>query len=159
MERRTILKAAGAPAALGLAATAGWGGGIGSGGGTVTIRYSWWGAEECAQKINKTIALFGKRCPKIKVKTDFQTYASFWEKFQTRVAGGNPPDVFQNAVTFLRKYDKRGIRLDLKSPGRAGNLSLDHFRAGVTEVGEVDGKQLGIAVGSGTRALVIDKKV
>ncbi|MGY4928112.1 ABC transporter substrate-binding protein [Streptomyces sp. 900105755] len=160
VERRTILKAAGASAAaLGLAATAGCGGGTGSGDGTVTIRYSWWGAEERAQKINKTIGLFEKKYPKIKVKTDFQTYASFWEKFQTQAAGGNPPDVFQNAVTFLRKYDKRGILLDLKSQGQAGNLSLDHFRAGVTKVGEVDGKQLGIPVGSNTMALVIDKKV
>ena len=116
LERRTTLKAAGTSvAALGLAATAGCGGESGSGNGTVTIRYSWWGAEERAKKINQTIALFEKKYPKIKVKTDFQTYQSFWGKFPTRAAGGNPPDVFQNAVGFLRKYDKRGILLDLKS--------------------------------------------
>ncbi|MFF4546357.1 ABC transporter substrate-binding protein [Streptomyces sp. NPDC001435] len=160
VERRTILKAAGASAAaLGLAATTGCGGDSGSGGGTVTIRYSWWGAEERAKRINQSIALFEKKYPKIKVKTDFQTYLSFWEKFQTQAAGGNPPDVFQNAVGFLRKYDKRGILLDLKSQVQAGNLSLDHFRAGVTKVGEVDGKQLGVPVGSNTMALVVDKKV
>ncbi|MGW4731605.1 extracellular solute-binding protein [Streptomyces shenzhenensis] len=160
VERRTVLKAAGATAAaLGLAATTGCGGGSGSGNGTVTIRYSWWGAEERAKRINRTIALFEKKYPKIKVKTDFQTYQSFWEKFQTQAAGGNPPDVFQNAVTFLRKYDKRGVLLDLKSQAQAGNLSLDQFRAGVTKVGEVDGKQLGVPVGSNTMSLVVDKKV
>ncbi|MFJ8602138.1 ABC transporter substrate-binding protein [Streptomyces shenzhenensis] len=160
VERRTVLRAAGATAAvLGLAATTGCGGGGGSGNGTVTIRYSWWGAEERAKRINRTIALFEKKYPKIKVKTDFQTYQSFWEKFQTQAAGGNPPDVFQNAVTFLRKYDKRGVLLDLKSQAQAGNLSLDQFRAGVTKVGEVDGKQLGVPVGSNTMSLVVDKKV
>ncbi|MFG3290792.1 ABC transporter substrate-binding protein [Streptomyces sp. NPDC048179] len=160
VERRTILKAAGvSAAALGLGATTACGGGSGSGDGTVTIRYSWWGADERAKKINQTIALFEKKYPKIKVKTDFQDYQSFWEKFQTQAAGGNPPDVFQNAVGFLRKYDKRGILLDLNSQVKAGNLSLDHFRAGVTKVGEVDGKQLGVPVGSNTMALVIDKKV
>ncbi|MHB9863026.1 ABC transporter substrate-binding protein [Streptomyces sp. YIM S03343] len=160
VERRTVLKAAGATAAaLGLGATTGCGGDGGSGNGTVTIRYSWWGAEERAKKINQTIGLFEKKYPAIKVKTDFQTYQSFWEKFQTQAAGGNPPDVFQNAVGFLRKYDKRGILLDLNSQVKAGNLSLDHFRAGVTKVGEVDGKQLGVPVGSNTMALVIDKKV
>ncbi|GHE63538.1 hypothetical protein GCM10014715_16250 [Streptomyces spiralis] len=117
----------------------------GSGNGTVTIRYSWWGAEERAKKINQTIALFEKKYPKIRVKTDFQTYQSFWEEFQTQASGGNPPDVFQNAVTFLRKYDKRGVLLDLKPQIQAGNLKLDDFRAGVTEVGEVDGKQPGIS--------------
>lgn len=160
VERRTILKAAGVSAAtLGLAAT-GCGGGDGtSADGTVTIRYSWWGADERAKKINQSIALFEKKYPKIKVKTDFQDYVSFWEKFQTQAAGGNPPDVFQNAVAYLRKYDRRGILLDLKSQIDAGNLSLDNFRAGVTKVGEVDGKQLGIPVGSNTMALVIDQKV
>ncbi len=160
LERRTILKAAGASvAALGVGATTGCGGESGSGNGTVTIRYSWWGAEARAKKIDQTIALFEKKYPKIKVKTDFQTYQSFWEKFQTQASGGNPPDVFQNAVTFLRKYDKRGVLLDLRPQIQAGNLKLDDFRAGVTEVGEVDGKQLGIPVGSDTMALVIDKNV
>ncbi|MBK6019154.1 ABC transporter substrate-binding protein [Streptomyces sp. MBT53] len=160
VERRTVLKAAGVSAVtLGLAATACGGNDGTSADGTVTIRYSWWGAEERAKKINQSIALFEKKYPKIKVKTDFQTYQSFWEKFQTQAAGGNPPDVFQNAVGFLRKYDKRGILLDLNSQVKAGNLSLDHFRAGVTKVGEVDGKQLGVPVGSNTMALVIDKKV
>ncbi|MFJ2161785.1 ABC transporter substrate-binding protein [Streptomyces sp. NPDC087856] len=160
VERRTVLKAAGVSAVtLGLAAT-GCGGNDGTAAdGTVTIRYSWWGAEERAKKINQSIALFEKKYPKIKVKTDFQDYPSFWEKFQTQAAGGNPPDVFQNAVGFLRKYDKRGVLLDLRSQIDAGNLSLDHFRTGVTKVGEVDGKQLGIPVGSNTMALVIDKKV
>ncbi|MFJ9965770.1 extracellular solute-binding protein [Streptomyces avermitilis] len=160
VERRTILKAAGASAAaLGLAATTGCGGDSGSGDGTVTIRYAWWGAEERAKRINQTIALFEKKYPKIKVKTDFQDYVAFWEKFQTQAAGGNPPDVFQNAVAYLRKYDKRGILLDLKSQIDAGNLSLDGFRAGVEKVGQVDGKQLGIPVGSNTMSLVIDQKV
>jgi multiple sugar transport system substrate-binding protein len=112
VERRTVLKAAGASAAaLGLGALAGCGGNSGSGDGTVTIRYSWWGAEERAKKINRTVALFEKKYPKIKVKTDFQDYEAFWEKFQTQASGGNPPDVFQNAVTFLRKYDKRSLPL------------------------------------------------
>ncbi|KPI28057.1 extracellular solute-binding protein family 1 [Actinobacteria bacterium OK074] len=162
IERRTILRAAGATAApLALATTAtACGGNDGTAAdGTVTIRYAWWGADERAKRINRSIALFEKKYPKIKVKTDFQDYVAFWEKFQTQAAGGNPPDVFQDAVGFLRKYDKRGVLLDLKSQVDAGNLSMDNFRQGVTKVGEVDGKLLGVPVGSNTMALVIDKKV
>ncbi|MBX9395985.1 extracellular solute-binding protein [Streptomyces sp. TRM72054] len=160
VERRTILKAAGASlATVGLAATTGCGGNSGAGDGTVTIRYAWWGAEERTKRINQTVALFEKKYPKIKVETDFQDYVAFWEKFQTQAAGGNPPDVFQNSVAFLRKYDKRGVLLDLKSQVDAGNLSMDNFRAGVEKVGEVDGKLLGVPVGSNTMSLVIDEKV
>ncbi|MBO7937290.1 extracellular solute-binding protein [Streptomyces sp. CAI-85] len=159
VERRTILKAAGAAAAtLGLAATTGCGGDGGSGDGTVTLRYAWWGGEPRAIAIKKTIALFEMKHPKIRIKPEFTDYEAFWEKFQTQASGGNPPDVFQNAVGFLRKYDKRGVLMDLKGQADAGNLSLENFRNGVLANGQVDGKQIGIPVGANTMALVIDLK-
>jgi multiple sugar transport system substrate-binding protein len=161
VERRTILKVAGASLAVaGLGATAtACGGDSGSGDGTVTIRYSWWGAEDRAERIKKSIALFEKKYPKIKVKTDFQPYTDFWKKFNTQASGGNPPDVFQNAIGFLRKYDARNVLLDLSAQVEAGNLSMDGFRAGLEKFGEIDGKLLGVPVGSNSMALVIDKPV
>ncbi|WP_217180064.1 ABC transporter substrate-binding protein [Streptomyces sp. AC495_CC817] len=161
VERRTVLKAAGASLAVaGLGATAtACGGDSGAGDGTVTIRYAWWGAEDRAERIKKCIALFEKKYPKIKVKTDFQPYLDFWKKFNTQASGGNPPDVFQNAIGFLRKYDAKNVLLDLSPQVEAGNLSLDGFRAGLEKFGEVDGKLLGIPVGSNSMALVIDKPV
>jgi multiple sugar transport system substrate-binding protein len=44
-----------------------------------------------------------KKYPKIKIKPEFTDYEAFWERFRTQASGGNPPDVFQNAVGFLRK--------------------------------------------------------
>jgi multiple sugar transport system substrate-binding protein len=159
VDRRGLLKLAGGSlAALGLTA-AGCGGGSGSGDGTVTIRYAWWGSDDRAKRINRTIELFEKKYPKIKVKTDFQPYLDFWKKFNTQASGGNPPDVFQNAIGFLRKYDQRNVLLDLSAQAKAGNLRLDGFRAGLEKFGEVDGKLLGVPVGSNSMALVIDKPV
>ncbi|MFE3603266.1 ABC transporter substrate-binding protein [Streptomyces sp. NPDC059142] len=159
VDRRGLLKIAGGSlAALGLTA-AGCGSGSGSSGGNVTIRYAWWGSEDRAKRINRTIALFEEKYPKIKVKTDFQPYLDFWKKFNTQASGGNPPDVFQNAVGFLRKYDQKNVLLDLKQQVSAGNLSMDGFRAGLAGFGEVDGKLLGVPVGSNSMALVIDEKV
>ncbi|WP_030611177.1 extracellular solute-binding protein [Streptomyces sclerotialus] len=159
VDRRSLLKiTGGSVAALGLTA-AGCGTGGGSADGTVTIRYAWWGADDRAKRINRSIELFEKKHPKIKVKTDFQDYVAFWEKFQTQAAGGNPPDVFQCAIAFLRKYDKRGVLLDLKQQADAGNLKMTGFRSGLEKVGEVDGKLLGVPVGSNTMSLVIDEKV
>ncbi|SCE10231.1 extracellular solute-binding protein [Streptomyces althioticus] len=161
VERRTVLKAAGASLAvtgLGTTATA-CGGGSGSGDGTVTIRYAWWGAADRAQRINKTIDLFEKKHPKIKVKTDFQPYTDFWKKFNTQASGGNPPDVFQNAVGFLRKYDAKNVLLDLHEQVKAGHLRVEGFQAGLEKFGEIDGKLLGVPVGSNSMALVIDKPV
>ncbi|MBO1331661.1 ABC transporter substrate-binding protein [Streptomyces sp. VRA16 Mangrove soil] len=160
LDRRGLLKVTGASvAALGLTAAGCGGNDGGSGdGGPVTLRYAWWGGEPRAVAIKKTIKLFEKKYPKIKIKAEFTDYASFWEKFQTQASGGNPPDVFQDAVAFLRKYDKRGVLMDLKSQSDAGNLSLKNFRNGVLTAGQVDGKQLGIPVGANTMSLVIDLK-
>ncbi|MER7396781.1 extracellular solute-binding protein [Streptomyces sp. NPDC000151] len=159
VDRRGLLKiTGGSVAALGLTA-AGCGTGGGSADGTVTIRYAWWGADDRAKRINESIRLFEKKHPKIKVKTDFQDYVAFWEKFQTQAAGGNPPDVFQNAIAFLRKYEERGVLLDLKQQVDAGRLKMTGFRSGLEKAGEVDGKLLGVPVGSNTMSLVIDEKV
>ncbi|MFJ9040696.1 ABC transporter substrate-binding protein [Streptomyces sp. NPDC102406] len=159
LDRRGLLKVAGGSlAALGLTA-AGCGGGSGSGDGPVTLRYAWWGGEPRTVAIKKSIALFEKKYPKIKIKPEFTDYESFWEKFQTQASGGNPPDVFQNSVAFLRKYDKRGVLMDLKSQADAGNLNLKGFRNGVLTAGQVESKQLGIPVGANTMSLVIDLKV
>ncbi|MBC9713530.1 extracellular solute-binding protein [Streptomyces sp. TRM66268-LWL] len=159
VDRRAMLKiAGGSVAALGLT-TAGCGGGAGAGDGTVTLRYSWWGADDRAKRINETIKLFEKKFPKIKIKTDFQPYPDFWKKFNTQASGGNPPDVFQNAIGFLRKYDAKNVLLDLHPQAKAGHLRLEGFRAGLEKFGEVDGKLLGVPVGSNSMALVIDKNV
>ncbi|WP_199547837.1 ABC transporter substrate-binding protein [Streptomyces sp. N35] len=159
VDRRAMLKiTGGSVAALGLTA-AGCGGSGGSGDGTVTLRYSWWGADDRAKRINETIELFEKKYPKIKIKTDFQPYPDFWKKFNTQASGGNPPDVFQNAIGFLRKYDAKNVLLDLHQQAKAGHLRLDGFRAGLEKFGEVDGKLLGVPVGSNSMALVIDKHI
>ncbi|WP_309049623.1 extracellular solute-binding protein [Streptomyces sp.] len=157
--RRSLLKVAGgSAAALGLTA-AGCGTGAGSGDGTVTLRYTWWGSDDRAQRINRSIALFEKKYPKIRIRTDFQPYADFWKKFNTQASGGNTPDVFQNAIGFLRKYDAKNVLLDLREQVEQGNLRLDGFRAGLEKFGEVDGKLLGVPVGSNSMALVVDRTV
>ncbi|MFP8960244.1 ABC transporter substrate-binding protein [Streptomyces nanhaiensis] len=154
--RTTGLRAIGAGlAALGLLAS-GCGGGDGGADGKVTIRYSWWGAQDRADLINRTVDLFEKENPGIEVKTDFQEYGDFWTKFNTQAAGGNPPDVFQNSYAFLRKYGQKNLLLDLDTQVKAGNLNLDDFRQGLGRAGEVDGKLLGVPVGANTFTLVYD---
>ncbi|MER6231906.1 MULTISPECIES: ABC transporter substrate-binding protein [Streptomyces] len=159
MDRRQLLKLAGLSAAgLGLTA-AGCGSGSGGAGGPVTIRHAWWGADDRAKKVQQCVGLFEKKHPKIKVKTDFQQYPDFWKKFNTQAAGGNPPDVIQNAVTFLRKYEAKNVLLDLAPQAEKGNLDLGGFRSGLEKFAEIDGKLLGVPVGSNSMALVIDEKV
>ncbi|GAB2597345.1 extracellular solute-binding protein [Streptomyces capparidis] len=154
MHVSTRLRTAGAGLAALALLVAGCGGDDGSGSGKTEIRYSWWGNAERAELIQKTIALFEKKHPDIKVKADFQEYESFWKKFSTQAAGGGAPDVFQNSVTFLREYGEKNVLLDLNRQVKAGNLDLSDFRADIDKIGVVDGKQYGVPVGANTFALV-----
>lgn len=73
---------------------------------TVTVRYAWWGAEDRARRVNKTICLSEKKYPECEVKTGFQPYPYSWKKFNTRAPGGNPPDMFRNAIGPLREWTR-----------------------------------------------------
>jgi multiple sugar transport system substrate-binding protein len=154
-KERTWRLAAAGLVTLGLLAS-GCGSGGGSSDGKVTIRYSWWGAQDRAELINKTVKLFEKKYPDITVKTDFAEYADFWQKFNTQSAGGNAPDVFQNSYAFLRKYTGKNVLLDLSPQVKAGNLDMSDFRAGLGKAGEIDGKLVGVPVGANTMALFYD---
>lgn len=81
------------------------------------------------------------------------------EEVQHPGGGRQPPDVIQNAVTFLRKYEAKNVLLDLAPQAEKGNLDLGGFRSGLEKFAEIDGKLLGVPVGSNSMALVIDEKV
>lgn len=154
--RRRVTALAAGLAALGvLAAGCGSSADSGSAGGKVTIRYSWWGDATRATMVKKTVALFEKKYPNITIKTDYAVYGDFWEKFNTQAAGGNPPDVFQNSVTFLQEYGQdKHVLLDLTPEVKKGNLDLKGFRNGLEKAGDVDGKLYGVPVGANTFGLV-----
>ncbi|WP_225837371.1 extracellular solute-binding protein [Streptomyces sp. NK08204] len=111
-----------------------------------------------AKKINQTIALLEKKYPKIKVKTDFQTYQSLWEKFQTQATGGNPTDVFPKPrhISSDIRQARYSARPPLTDAGRQSEPAS--LPCGAKKLGEAGRKQLGAPVGSTTRALVVDKK-
>ncbi|MCF2435494.1 hypothetical protein LV779_16335 [Streptomyces thinghirensis] len=55
----------------------------------------------------RLIALFEKKYPKIKVKTDFQPYTDFWKKFNTQPPAGIRRSSSRMPSAFLRKYDAK----------------------------------------------------
>ncbi|MFE7712391.1 hypothetical protein ACFU6I_43170 [Streptomyces sp. NPDC057486] len=69
-------------------------------------------------------------------------------------SAGNAPDVVQNSLAFLRTYDGKRVLLDLDSRVKAGNLSMENFRAGPEKAGDVNGKLPGFPVGDNTFAHV-----
>ncbi|MBM7171143.1 sugar ABC transporter substrate-binding protein [Streptomyces sp. G44] len=121
MRRRTLL--GGALAAPLLAACSGGGGGADGGGGT-TLSYGMWDPAQ-VPGMEKIIAAFEKRHPRISVRIELTPWASYWTTLKTSMRGGTAPDVFwMNAVNF-QLYAANGVLEPLSG----------HIEADATPVG------------------------
>ena len=106
----------------------------------VTIRYTWWGNDDRAERTRKAIALFESKNPDIKVNGNFTDGASYFQQRATEAAGGGLPDVWQIDMIYLRDYAQRNQLLDL------GTVTIDTtgFDKTLLPTGQIRGKTYGI---------------
>ena len=147
MDRRQLLKLAGLSAAgLGLTA-AGCGSGSGSGG-PVTIRHSWWGADDRAKKIQKCVAPLREEAPEDQGEDGLPAVRGLLEEVQhpggRRQPPGRHPERRRPSCASTRQ--ERPPRPEPQA--EKGNLDLGGFRSGLEKFAEIDGKLLGVPVGS-----------
>ena len=161
VERRTILKAAGASAAD---AGAGRDDGVRWGqrrfrgrDGDTPLRVVGW-RDRATIAIKKTIALFEKKYPKIKVKTEFRT-----TRRSGRSSRPRPPAEIRRTYSRMRSASFASTTSEafcwISSRRRRRESEPGQLPQRRLANGQVDGKQLGIPVGANTMALVIDLKV
>ncbi|MFI7700290.1 ABC transporter substrate-binding protein [Nonomuraea sp. NPDC049480] len=133
----------------------------GSGGGSagqelskdpVTLRFTWWGADERHKRTQQVIDLFQKKYPNITVKGEFKDWNGYWESLATTVAANDAPDVIQMDELYLASYAERGALLDLGTATK--HLKTADFDKSALDTGIVKGKQYAIPVGLSTYAIV-----
>jgi oligogalacturonide transport system substrate-binding protein len=64
-------------------------------GGTVTLRFGWWGGDARHKPTLKAIELYEKKHPNIKIDGEYQGYDGYYEKLMTTLSSGTAPDFFQ----------------------------------------------------------------
>ncbi|WP_255948730.1 ABC transporter substrate-binding protein [Streptomyces odontomachi] len=129
--------------------------GSSSGGdGPQTIRFVWWGAQDRADATEKAVALFEKKYPDIKVKTEFSGYADYVQKLTTQMAGGAAPDVMQLDRPTFGEYVHRHVLADLGDAGKA--IRVNKIPSNLLSGGQVDGAQYAIPAGQTAQVLVYD---
>ncbi|WP_320785176.1 ABC transporter substrate-binding protein [Streptomyces sp. CRN 30] len=134
----------------------GSGDGAAGAGGTVVLRYTWWGNQDRAARTEEAIGLFEERHPGIEVQTSFSGYDAYKQKLATQAAGGDAPDVMQLDYRMIDQYASGGILLDLARPEPQAILDTGEFDQGLLGTGRVDGKTYAIPVGRGTETVVYD---
>ncbi|MGA5761619.1 ABC transporter substrate-binding protein [Nonomuraea bangladeshensis] len=118
----------------------------------VTLRFTWWGADERHKRTQQVIDAFQKKHPNITVKGEFKDWNGYWESLATTVAANDAPDVIQMDELYLASYAERGALLDLGTASQ--HLKTADFDKSALDTGVVEGKQYGLPVGLSTYAIV-----
>ncbi|MFJ7339635.1 ABC transporter substrate-binding protein [Streptomyces sp. NPDC101110] len=125
-----------------------------TGGGTVVLRYTWWGNPDRAERTERAVALFEERHPDIDVSTSFSGYDAYKQKLATQAAGGDAPDVMQLDYRQIDQYASGGVLLDLGRQKRV--LRTHEIDPGLLATGRVDDVQYAIPQGRGTETVAYD---
>ncbi|TYB58167.1 extracellular solute-binding protein [Nonomuraea sp. PA05] len=118
----------------------------------VTLRFTWWGADERHKRTQQVIDAFQKKHPNITVKGEFKDWNGYWESLATTVAANDAPDIIQMDELYLSSYAERGALLDLGTAAKY--LKTADFDKTALDTGLVKGKQYALPVGLATYAIV-----
>src|SRR5438445_572027 len=125
--------------------------GTGASGSTINVM-SLWGASE-QDNFQKVLDAFktktGVTAKYESIRTDYAT------TLQTRISGGNPPDVaIIPGIGFLRQFAKQGSLKKIADLGLDVNALKSNYPPGILEIGQVDGTQYAIMVKFNSKSTV-----
>ncbi|KOV90203.1 hypothetical protein ADL03_01500 [Nocardia sp. NRRL S-836] len=118
----------------------------------VTLRFTWWGADDRHKRTQQVIDLFQKKHPNITVKGEFKEWNGYWDSLATTMAANDAPDVMQMDELYIASYAERGALLDLTEAKK--HLDTADFDQKALATGAIGGKQYGIPVGLGMYSIM-----
>lgn len=122
----------------------------------VELRALWWGAQDRHDRTLKAIEAFSKKYPHITITSEFSGNDVYWDKLSVKAATGDAPDLIQMDFAYINEYAGRGALLDL-TPFTGKELDLKEVDKNLIASGQVGGKLYGIALGSNSQALFVNK--
>ncbi len=153
ISRRTLLQLGGAAAGTAVLSSCSRGFGGSSAGSSRTLDVMFWGEGDQNKKLVEALDVYQKSDGASKVNPQYSGFSGYYDKLATRVAGGNPPDVFQIHLPYLMEYVKRGAVQPLdKYADDLGLGSLPHYIATTTRSA---GKYWFALLGAATQPAVI----
>lgn len=150
MSRRSVLRLAGTAGVA--AALGGCGRGLGGSSSDSNLQMMFWGEGDQNTKLMKAVTAWQNKDGNAHVDTQYMGYAGYFDKLATRLAGGNPPDIFQIYLPYLAEYVSRGAVLPLDD--HAEDLRLTSLPASILPTCKMDGHYYFAIVGAATQPAV-----
>jgi multiple sugar transport system substrate-binding protein len=119
------------------------------------LRMTWWGGAERARRTRTALDGWQRMNPGLTVDSETVGWGDYWTRLATQVAGGNAPDVLQMDYRYIHEYARRrALRpLDEFNPEP---MDVRDFGAANLDVGRVDGRLFGVAMGINSTAMLFD---
>src|SRR6266566_33726 len=120
-------------------------------GSTITVMSLWGGSEQ--DSFQKVLDAFKA---KTGVTANFESQRTNYSTIlQTRISGGNPPDVaIIPGIGFLRQFARQGSLKKVADLGVDVNALKSNYPPGILEIGQVDGTQYAIMVKFNSKSTV-----
>lgn len=125
----------------------------------VTLRFSWWGSQSRHDRTMKVIELFEEKYPNIDIQPEFTGWSGYWDRINTQMAGGNLPDIVQHVRKYISGYVKNKNLLDLTHYLEDGTLDTSNIPESLVAMGNINGRQYGMATGVNAPAVYYDKEL
>ena len=75
---------------------------------TVTLRFSWWGADTRHQATLAAMELYSQRNPNVKIEGEYGAFSTFYQKLLTQLAGRTAPDIISVDYKWTHDLMKQG---------------------------------------------------
>jgi multiple sugar transport system substrate-binding protein len=155
LSRRALLRLGGAAAGTLALASCGLRGFTPPSASSSSLDVVFWGEGNQNEKLIDALRLFQETDGAPGINPQYSGFDVYYDKLATRVAGGNPPDVFQIHLPYLLEYIDRGAVLPLDR--YAADLGLDAVPGYVAPTVTSGGKRWFALLGAASQpAVVVD---
>ena len=127
--------------------------------GKTTLNVLWWGSQTRHEQTTAMLEKFEELNPDIDVVMDYSDWDGYWTKLPAQVAGGQTPDVFQMAYTYLTQYADNGVLEELDGYIEDGSLDMSHVEQNILDSGSVNGHVYAISTGTNAQVMLYRKDI
>ncbi|WP_019635648.1 ABC transporter substrate-binding protein [Paenibacillus fonticola] len=118
----------------------------------VKLRVMWWGSQPRHEATLKALELYTEKNPHVTFEPEYSGMDGYLDKLSTQAAAHNEPDIFQMDPGWISDWTSRNQLEELGS-----KIKLDEITPSLLPIGEKDGKQFAVPLGSVAFGMIYDK--
>lgn len=118
----------------------------------VKLRVMWWGSQPRHEATLKALELYTEKNPHVTFEPEYSGMDGYLDKLSTQAAAHNEPDIIQMDPGWISDWTSRNQLEALD-----GKVNLADLTPSLLPIGQKDGQQYGVPLGSVAFGMIYDK--